>query len=78
MKVIFTNFIYIVHILSLCGVIFSGILGAIYDIIGPAKFECMLSKIGIPNGYDRLWVVSAIMLLLLIITYFIKARLLAN
>ena len=65
----------VVHILSFCGVILSGILGAVYEIIGHAKFEQVLSAIGISKGFERIWVVSAIMLLLLITTYFIKTKL---
>ena len=64
-----------VHVLSFCGVILSGILGALYEIIGHAKFEQVLYAIGISKGFERVWVVSALMLILLIITYFIKVKL---
>jgi hypothetical protein len=75
MKEILKMIVQVVHVLSFCGVILSGILGAVYEIIGHAKFEQVLSAIGISKGFERIWVVSAIMLLLLITTYFIKAKL---
>lgn len=75
MKEIIKMIVQVVHVLSFCGVILSGILGAVYEIIGHAKFEQVLSAIGISKGFERIWVVSAIMLLLLITTYFIKAKL---
>ena len=75
MKEIIKIIVQVVHVLSFCGVILSGILGAVYEIIGHAKFEQVLSAIGISKGFERIWVVSAIMLLLLITTYFIKTKL---
>lgn len=75
MKEIIKVIVQVVHVLSFCGVILSGILGAVYEIIGHAKFEQVLSAIGISKGFERIWVVSAIMLLLLITTYFIKTKL---
>ena len=75
MKEIIKMIVQVVHVLSFCGVILSGILGAVYEIIGHAKFEQVLSAIGISKGFERIWVVSAIMLLLLITTYFIKTKL---
>lgn len=75
MKEIIRSIVQVVHVLSFCGVILSGVLGAIYEIIGHAKFEQILSAIGISKGFERIWIVSAIMLFLLIATYFIKTRL---
>ncbi len=75
MKEIIKMIVLVVHVLSFCGVIFSGILGAVYEIIGHARFEQVLSAIGISKGFEQVWVVSAIMMLLLITTYFIKAKL---
>ncbi len=65
----------VVHVLSFCGVLVCGVLGVVYEIIGHAKFEQALSAIGISKGFERFWVVSAIMLFLLITTYFIKIKL---
>lgn len=75
MKEIIKMIVQVVYVLSFCGVILSGVLGAVYEIIGHAKFEQVLSAIGISKGFERIWVVSAIMLLLLIATYFIKTKL---
>ena len=75
MKEIIKMIVHVVHVLSFCGTVLSGILGAVYEIIGHAKFEQVLSAIGISKGFERIWVVSAIMLLLLITTYFIKTKL---
>ena len=75
MKEIIKMIVQVVYVLSFCGVIFSGILGAVYEIIGHAKFEQVLSAIGISKGFEQVWVVSAIMMFLLITTYLIKAKL---
>lgn len=75
MKEIIKMIVQVVYVLSFCGVILSGVLGAVCEIIGYAKFEQVLSAIGISKGFERYWLVSAIMLLLLITTYFIKAKL---
>ncbi|MBR3927779.1 MAG: hypothetical protein IKJ65_02105 [Clostridia bacterium] len=75
MKEIIKMIVQAAYVLSFCGVIFSGILGAVYEIIGHAKFEQVLSAIGISKGFEQVWVVSAIMMFLLITTYLIKAKL---
>lgn len=74
MKVNIKLIVQAVHVLSFCGVILSGVLGAVYEIIGHAEFEQMLSVIGISQGFERIWVVSAIMLVLLITTNIIKTK----
>ena len=78
MKDVIKMIVQVIHFLSFCGVILAGILGVIYEIIGHAKFEQILSTIGITKGFERIWTASAVMLLLLIITHFIKVKLLAN
>ena len=78
MKEILRTIVNIVHILSFCGVIISGLLGVVYEIIGYAKFEQLLSEIGITKGFERTWLVSAIMLVILILTYFLKVKLFSN
>lgn len=74
MKEIIKMLVQAVHVLSFCGVILTGVLGAVYEIIGHVRFEQMLSAIGISKGFERIWVVSAIMLVLLIATYIIKTK----
>ena len=75
MKEIIKMIVQVIHIISICGSMLSLILGAVYEIIGYAKFERMLSAIGVSKGVERFWVISAIMLVLLITTYFIKTKL---
>lgn len=65
----------VLYVLSFCGVILAGVLGAIYELIGHAKFEQMLSSLGVSNGFKRFWIFSIIMLLFLVITRFIKVKL---
>ena len=64
-----------VHTLSFCGTLIVGALGNVYELVGHAKFEQMLSGIGISNGLGWLWIVFVVMLLLLIATHFIKEKL---
>ena len=78
MKEILKTIVNIVHVFSFCGVIISGMLGVIYEIIGHTKFEQLLSAIGFSKGFERIWVISTIMLFLLIVTYFIKVKLFSN
>ena len=65
----------VVQILSLCGTIIAGVLGLIYEIIGHTKFEQLLSRIGISNGFRWIWLVGVTTSSLLIITCYIKQRL---
>lgn len=75
MKGIVKILVQIVHIGSFCGLMFLGLLGVIYEIVGHAKFEQILMYLGISKGFERIWAVGIIMLILLAITYFIKAKL---
>ena len=77
MKETIKMIVQVVHALSFCGVILAGALGVVYEIIGHAKFEKILSGIGISKGFNWVWGVSIIMLFLLITTHFIKAKLLS-
>lgn len=78
MKKALKSLVNLVHILSLCGLILAGLLGVIYEIIGPVKFDQLLSKIGIANASDNVLLFGAVMLLLLVITYFIKTKCFEN
>lgn len=75
MRVIIEIIVQVVHVLSFCLLMFVGVLGAVYEIIGHAKFEKILSLIGVSKGFERIWIVGIIMLLLFITTYFIKVKL---
>ena len=72
MKEITILIIKIIHIISLCGLVLMGILGAIYEIIGHAKYEQLLSTIGVHSGFHRTWIVFIILIIVCIITYFAK------
>ncbi len=78
MKKSLKSLVNLVHILSFCGLILAGLLGVIYEIIGPVKFDQLLSKIGIANASDNVLLLGAVMLLLLVITYFIKTKYFEN
>lgn len=78
MKKIVILFVNIIHVVSFCAVLLSGVAGILYEIVGHAKFEQILSDFGISKGFERVWIFSAIMLLLLVVTYFIKSKLFSN
>lgn len=54
--------------ISIIGAILFGLLGAIYEIVGHAKFEQLLSSIGISNGFCLLYIFGIVVLMLLIIS----------
>lgn len=60
------------------GLLLCGALGVVYEIIGPAKYEQLLSSFGISNGFERTWLWAVMMLILLLSTHFIKAKLLSK
>ncbi len=74
MKQLFRAIVWIVHVVSFCGIGAVGVLGLIYEIVGHAKFEQILSAIGISNGFQRCWLFGLMMLFLLIVTYLIKIK----
>ena len=78
MKDVIKTFVQIVHILSFGGLLLCGALGFVYEIIGPAKYEQLLSSFGISNGFERTWLWAVMMLILLLSTHFIKAKLLSK
>lgn len=62
----------IVNILALCGALLIGLLGAVYELFGPVRFEEIAAALGIADGYRCLWILGAIVLGLLIATCLIK------
>ena len=76
MKELLKILVQVVYVLSFFGVILVGVLGIIYEIIGHAKFEDILSKCGISKGFEYVWIVGIIMLLLLIFSYLVRTKLL--
>lgn len=63
---------------SFCGTLLCGVLGVVYEIIGPVKYKQLLSSFGISNGFECTWIWAVVMLILLLSTHFIKAELLSN
>ena len=74
MKEIIKIIIKTIHVISFCLLFFVYVISVIYEIIGRIKFEQMLSSIGLSNGSKLLWIVGITVLLLFIITYFIKYK----
>ena len=52
-----------------------GIFGAVYEIVGYAKFEQLLSSIGISNGFRLFYFFGTVVLILLIISCLINRQL---
>ena len=75
MKDVIKTFVQIVHILSFGGLLLCGALGVVYEIIGPAKYEHLLSSFGSCNGGERTGMWAVMMLILFRSTQFIKAKL---
>ena len=75
MKKVIRTIVQALHILSFCVLTFVGLLGVVYEIIGYAKHQQILSAIGISNGLQLAWCVGGGSLLLLILTHFIKEKL---
>lgn len=74
LKKCFKIIVQVLQVFSFVGLMLSGVLGAVYEIIGYAKFEQALSAIGISNGSDRALAFAYIMSFLQIATYFIKSK----
>lgn len=67
--------VHVVEILSFCGLMLAGMLGLLYEITGHARFVQILSSIGISQGFERTWILGAIMLLVLIVSHFVSIKL---
>ena len=74
MKEVIRIIIQSVQVFLFCGVMLSGALGVLYEIVGHAKFEKILFSIGISNGFEKIWIISAIMLFLLMVIYIIRNK----
>ena len=74
MKKAIRTIIQVLHILSFCGLMLAGLLGVVYEIIGYAKFQHILSQIGVSNGFQLTGYIGGASLLILIATHFIKAK----
>ena len=52
-----------------------GLVGVVYEILGPGIFDKMLLKLRIPWSFEQGWNVSFICLAVLIITFFVRKKL---
>lgn len=73
-KDVIKTVVQIVHILSFCGTLLCGVLGVVYEIIGPVKYKQLLSSFGISKGFERTWIWAVVMLILLLSTHFILIK----
>jgi hypothetical protein len=65
----------VIYILAFIGVLVAGIIAALYELIGHAKFQELLNTIGISNGFECCWKVSIILVLVLVCAHFAKVAL---
>ena len=63
------------HVISFCLLMLLGLVGVIYEIVGHRKFVQTLSAMGLSNGFEWVWILGAVVLIILMITYFIKNKL---
>lgn len=74
MKVFLKYSILIINTISFICVLFLGIAGILYEIIGAAKFENLLLRIVPSCNYDKFWAVSMIILLIFIISFILRIK----
>lgn len=67
-------FINVIYVLSLCAAMILWVVGAIYEIVGHAKYEQILSAIGISNGFKYYWIIAVIVLGCLFATFYMKKK----
>ena len=72
MKNVVKVIIYALHYVSIFGVILSGLIGVVYELIGFEIFENLLMSIGIEDGFNIIQTMSFIFLGLLVITFIAK------
>ncbi len=72
MKNVVKVMIYALHYVSIFGVILSGLIGVVYELIGFEIFENLLMSIGIEDGFNIIQTMGFIFLGLLVITFIAK------
>lgn len=77
-KEIIKTIINSISVLSLIGTMIAGALGTLYEIVGHRKFEQILSAAGISGGFEHMWMISSVMVLLCAAAYLIKTKFLAD
>ena len=74
MKEFIRNIVNITHIISFCMLLVIGVMGVIYELIGHVRFERLLKTIGVSNSFDKFWILGVVVFFVLLITYFLKAK----
>lgn len=62
----------VTYYFSLIGVILSGLIGAVYELIGFELFEKILLSMGLKNGFNKMQIVGFVFLGLLLLTFIVK------
>jgi len=68
-------FLFVMNIISFVLVAIFGLAGLVYEILGPSKFEKLLARLNIPWTFERVWNVSFICLVVLIVIYILRKKL---
>ena len=68
------NVLSVLHMGTLILVFVWGLLGAIHEIIGPAKFESILYAIDVSLSFKIFCRIGYVLVVVLIVTYFLKKR----
>ena len=68
-------FLLIVNIISFCITVLFAILGVYDQIMGPEEVEKLLKKLHIPLSYNKVLIIWFTFLALMIISYFLRAKL---
>lgn len=50
------------------------IVGVLYEIVGPVKFNEIFDLIGTSDGFKYTWVIGSVLLVLWVIVYFIRSK----
>lgn len=74
MKDFINNFLLLVNIIAAILVSIFGIVGVVYELLGPKKFEDLLLRLNVPWDFECLWNVSMVCVAVLIITCFLRFK----
>ena len=69
------KFLLIINILSLIATVLFAIFGVYEIIMGPADAEKMLKKLHIPLNYNRTLIIGFVCVVLLIVSFILRAKL---
>lgn len=74
MKDFIKNFLLFVNIIAAILVSILGIVGVVYELLGPENFEDFLLQLNIPWDFDCAWNVSMVCVAVCVITYFLRSK----